>query len=62
MHDGYKFDINIQGECLDIQDFMFLVNFVRLLEFLTLRGIIFHIFGVDKTSKLMDNTQTAAIQ
>ena len=30
---------------LGIQDFMFVVNSVRLIAFLVLRGITFHIFG-----------------
>ena len=33
------------GKCLGLQDFMFVVNSVRLVKFLISRQIIFHIFG-----------------
>ena len=36
----------MQGQYLGIQDFMFVVNFLRLLAFLISRRIIFYIFGV----------------
>ena len=36
--------MDVQGQLLGIQTFMFVVNSVRLLKFLISRGTVFHIF------------------